>query len=261
MAEKRPYILVTNDDGIGIKGLRLLIESAKKFGDVLVVAPDSAQSAKSHSITQALPIRINKITENDNYAEYSVSGTPVDCVKLALYEISPGRKPDLVLAGINHGSNTSASVLYSGTMAAAIEGAMHDIKSVGFSVDNHSIEADFEDAVPYVEKIIAELIEKDLPEGVCLNVNFPDVTEVKIKGIKTVKAANGVWGEKFVKANDPHKRNFVWITGTLTNKEEGKPDNDIYLVEHGYATVTPIKLEFNYLPFLNELSEWDFNIS
>jgi len=259
MTEKIPYILLTNDDGIGVKGLRILIETAKKFGDVLVVAPDAAQSAKSHSITQAIPIRINKIIENDHYAEYSVSGTPVDCIKLALYEISPERKPDLILAGINHGSNTSASVLYSGTMAAAVEGAMHDIKSAGFSVDNHNIEADFRDVIPYAEKIISELIEKKLPEGVCLNVNFPNVAEINIKGIKTVKGANGVWGEKFIKANDPHKRNFVWITGKLTNKEKGKIDNDIYLIEQGYATVTPIKLEFNYLPFLEELSEWNYN--
>jgi len=259
MLEKRPYILITNDDGITAKGLRLLIEAAKKFGDVLVVAPDAPQSAKSHSITQAIPIKIDKVIETENYAEYSTSGTPVDCVKVAIHEISPNRKFDLILSGINHGANTSVSVLYSGTMAAAIEGAMHEIKSVGFSVDNHDPSADFKDVVPYLENIISEFIEKELPRGVCLNVNFPDVTKVKIKGIVSVKGADGVWGEKFVKANDPHKRNFVWITGKLTNNEEGNIETDIYQIEQGYATVTPIKLDFNYLNYLNELSEWEFN--
>ena len=258
MSKKRPYILVTNDDGITAKGLRLLIESAKKFGDVLVVAPDSHQSAKSHSITQASPIRYDKVEEFNGHLEYSCSGTPVDCVKLALHTISD-RKPELILSGINHGANTSVSVLYSGTMGAAIEGSLHDIKSIGFSVDNHSSSADFSDVMPWIEKIIAEVIEKGLPEGVSLNVNFPDVTKVEVKGIKTLRGADGVWGERFVKANDPHKRNFVWITGDLYNKDEGKEDTDIYQLKQGYATVVPIKVDFNYYDFIPELSEWDFN--
>ncbi|RLD50883.1 MAG: 5'/3'-nucleotidase SurE [Bacteroidetes bacterium] len=258
MATKRPYILVTNDDGITAKGLRILIETAKKFGEVLVVAPDSHQSAKSHSITQAAPIRFDKIAEENAYKEYSISGTPVDCVKLALHELSD-RKPDLILSGINHGANTSVSVLYSGTMAAAIEGGLHNIKSIGFSVDNHSSEADFSPVIPYMEKIIKEVIEKELPDGVSLNVNFPDVTKVDIKGIKTMRGANGVWGEKFVPANDPHKRNFVWITGKLTNYDKGKNDTDLYFIEKGYVTVTPIKVDFNYYSFLEELSDWEFN--
>ncbi len=259
MSDKRPYILVTNDDGITAKGLRVLIETAKKFGDVLVVAPDSHQSAKSHSITQASPIRFDKVVETERYAEYSCSGTPVDCVKLALHEINPGKKPDLILSGINHGANTSVSVLYSGTMAAAIEGGLHDINSIGFSVDNHYSSADFSPVIPYMEKIIEEVIEKGLPEGVSLNVNFPDVTKVDVKGIKTLRGANGVWGERFVKANDPHKRNFVWITGDLTNKDEGKEDTDLFQLAIGYATVVPIKVDFNYYDFIGELSEWNFN--
>lgn len=258
MPDKRPYILVTNDDGITAKGLRLLIKSAKKFGDVLVVAPDSHQSAKSHSITQAAPIRYDKVDEFNDHVEYSCSGTPVDCVKLALHEVSE-RKPDLILSGINHGANTSVSVLYSGTMGAAIEGSLHDIKSIGFSVDNHSSSADFSKVVPFMEKIIAEVIEKGLPTGVSLNVNFPDVSKVNIKGIKTLRGAEGVWGERFIKANDPHKRNFVWITGDLYNKDEGKEDTDIYQLKKGYATVVPIKVDFNYYPFIKELSSWDFN--
>ena len=258
MSDKIPYILVTNDDGITAKGLRILIETAKKFGDVIVVAPDSHQSAKSHSITQASPIRYDKVEEFNGHLEYSCSGTPVDCVKLALHEISD-RKPDLILSGINHGANTSVSVLYSGTMGAAIEGSLHDIKSVGFSVDNHFSDADFSDAVPWMEKIISEVLDKGLPAGVSLNVNFPDVTKVKIKGIKTVRGAKGVWGERFVKANDPHMRNFVWITGDLYNKDEGKEDTDIYQLKQGFATVVPIKVDFNYYDFISELSEWDFN--
>jgi 5'-nucleotidase len=258
MDNKKPYILVTNDDGITAKGLRILIDTATKFGDVLVVAPDSHQSAKSHSITQSSPIRFDKVEEFEGFAEYSCSGTPVDCVKLALHEIS-NRKPDLILSGINHGANTSVSVLYSGTMGAAIEGSLHNIKSVGFSVDNHSSDADFTTVIPWMEKIIREVLDKDLPNGVSLNVNFPDVTKVEIKGIKTVRGADGVWGEKFIKANDPHKRNFVWITGDLFNKDEGNPETDIYQIEKGYATVVPIKVDFNRYEFIEELSEWDFN--
>jgi 5'-nucleotidase len=258
MSEKRLNILITNDDGITARGLRILIETAKQYGDVLVVAPDSHQSAKSHSITQAAPIRFDKVIETEHYTEYSCSGTPVDCVKLAIHEISE-RKIDLILSGINHGSNTSVSVLYSGTMAAAIEGGLHNIKSIGFSVDNHSSEADFSDTVPWMEKIIEELIEKEFPVGVCLNVNFPDVSKVKIKGIKTLRGASGVWGEQFIKANDPHKRNFVWITGALTNNDEGNPDTDLYQIEKGFATVVPIKVDFNYYDFIKELSTWKFN--
>lgn len=259
MSEKRPYILVTNDDGITAKGLRILIDTAKKFGDVIVVAPDSHQSAKSHSITQAAPIRFDKVTETKKITEFSISGTPVDCVKLALHELSE-KKPDLILSGINHGANTSVSVLYSGTMAAAIEGGLHNISSIGFSVDNHSAEADFSPVIPFMEKIIKEVIEKGLPDGVSLNVNFPDVTKIEVKGMKTIRGANGVWGEKFIPANDPHKRNFVWITGKLTNYDEGKNDTDLYYIERGYATVTPIKVDFNYYSYLKELSEWDFNV-
>jgi 5'-nucleotidase len=258
MNKQRPYILVTNDDGITSKGLRILIETAKKFGDVLVVAPDSHQSAKSHSITQAAPIRFDMVEVNNGFAEYSSSGTPVDCVKLALHEIAT-RKPDLILSGINHGANTSVSILYSGTMGAAIEGSIHNIKSVGFSVDNHSSSADFSPVIPWMEKIIVEVIEKDLPPGVSLNVNFPDVTKCRIKGIKTVRGADGVWGEKFIKANDPHNRNFVWITGDLFNRDEGNPETDIHQIQNGYATVVPIKVDFNYYDFIAELSKWDFN--
>ncbi len=259
MNDKKPLILVTNDDGITAKGLRILIETAKQFGNVLVVAPDAPQSAKSHSITQAAPIRFIKVIEEKDFTEYSISGTPVDCIKLALHELSD-KKPDLILSGINHGANTSVSVLYSGTMAAAIEGGLHNIKSIGFSVDNHSSEADFSPVVPYMEKIIEEVLEKNLPEGVSLNVNFPDVTKVDIKGIKTMRGARGVWGEKFVTANDPHKRNFVWITGKLTNYDEGKEDTDLFYIEKGYAVVTPIKVDFNNYSFLEELSTWEFNI-
>lgn len=258
MPEKKPYILVTNDDGITAKGLRLLIETAKKFGDVLVVAPDSHQSAKSHSITQASPIRYDKVDVVNGYTEFSCSGTPVDCVKLALHEVSD-RTPDLILSGVNHGANISVSVLYSGTMGAAIEGSLHNIPSIGFSVDNHSSAADFSAVQPYMEQIIEEVIEKGLPEGVSLNVNFPDVTKVEVKGIKTLRGADGVWGEKFVKANDPHKRSFVWITGYLHNRDEGKADTDIYQIKEGYATVVPIKVDFNYYDFIPELSKWDFN--
>ncbi|PID87780.1 MAG: 5'/3'-nucleotidase SurE [Bacteroidia bacterium] len=257
MTEK-PYILITNDDGISIHGLRLLIETARQFGEVLVVAPDAPQSAQSHSITQSLPLKYRLIKEEKDYAEYSCGGTPVDCVKLALHQLGK-RKPDLLLSGVNHGDNTAISVLYSGTMAAAIEGTLNGIKSIGFSVANHNPYIEFLSAKSWMEKIIVEALQKDFPTGVCLNVNFPDLTTTKVKGIKTVRAANAIWQEQFVSAQDPHGRKFLWMTGYLDNKEPEAEDTDLYNVERDYATVVPVKISFDCPEAVAEFSKWDFN--
>ncbi|MEA2042564.1 MAG: 5'/3'-nucleotidase SurE [Bacteroidota bacterium] len=254
-SNQKPLILVTNDDGITAKGIRLLIETAKKYGEVLVVAPDSHQSAKSHSITQAEPISYRKLDESENYQEYSCSGTPVDCVKIAIHEIC-SRVPDLVLSGINHGANTSVSVLYSGTMAAAIEATMNGMPGVGFSVNNYKADSDYSKAVPFIEKILDKVIKQGLPKGVSLNVNFPDTDATDIKGIKICRASDGAWKEKFVSSQNPHGQKSFWITGTFNNLEEGADDTDEHAILNGFASVVPIKPEFTAHNYIKELEKW-----
>lgn len=256
MTNKRPLILVTNDDGIDAAGIRLLIDIAKQYGRVMVTAPDSPQSAKSHSITQSVPILYRKISESDNYQEYSCSGTPVDCVKIAIHEIAD-EKPDFVLSGINHGANTSVSVLYSGTMGAAIEATINGIPAVGFSVNSYLPDADFSPVRPQIEKILDKVFEEGLPSGVSLNVNFPDPKEGPVKGIKFCRATKGAWKEKFVSAADPHGRQAFWITGTFNNLEAGAEDTDEYAILNGYASVVPIKPEFTAHEYILHFKKWD----
>lgn len=243
-------ILVTNDDGINAKGIRILIEVAKLYGEVLVVAPDSHQSAKSHSITQNIPISFKKIKSEENYAEYSCSGTPVDCVKIAIHEIAK-RKPDLILSGINHGLNTSISVIYSGTMAAAIEGSFHSISSAGFSGRNYLPDANFSYTIPYIKKIIEDLIKNGLPEGVSLNVNFPN----NPKAMKVCRASAGKWQEKFVNSNNPFGKKAFWISGKFIDKEPDAKDTDIFALKQNYISIVPTKVNFNDLDFLKELEK------
>ena len=244
MNNKKYLILVTNDDGIQANGIRLLIETVKSLGKVVVVAPDSPQSAKSHSISTINPVAIQKISESENYLEYSCSGTPVDCVKIAIHEILE-RKPDLIVSGINHGTNSSVSVLYSGTMAAAIEGSLNGISSIGFSVNNYQHDADFTPALPFVKEISEFVLKTGLEYGISLNVNFPDVTTQTINGLKVCRACEGTWEEKFVNANEPHGRHAYWLTGKFRNMEPDATDTDEYFINQGFASIVPIKADFN----------------
>lgn len=253
MKNNKPHILVTNDDGIDAKGLRLLINIARSYGKVIVVAPDTHQSAKSHSITQNQVISYKKIEQEEDYVEYSCSGTPVDCIKIALHEILDNNFPDLVLSGINHGTNTSVSVLYSGTMAAAIEGALNGIQSVGFSVNNYKATADFSVTEPYIRKIIDSVLAKPLPPMASLNVNFPNVEEHEIKGMKICRGAKGNWIERFVSAQNPFGKKAVWITGDFKNEEPEAKDTDEWAVQNGYASIVPTKPEFTYYEYIREL--------
>jgi len=254
MNEKRPLILVTNDDGIQAPGIRLLIKTAEEFGEVVVVAPDSPQSAKSHSITTLNPISIRRYVVHPEITEYSCSGTPVDCVKIAIHKLLD-RKPDLILSGINHGTNSSTSVIYSGTMAAAIEGSMNNIPSIGFSVDNYHLTVDFSPVVPFLREIITKVLQNPLPVNISLNVNFPNVAETSIKGIKVCRSANGFWHEQFVDGNEPHGRKTFWLTGTFTNREADSEaeDSDEFALKQGYASLVPIKVDFTAYPYIETL--------
>ncbi len=256
MKNKKVNILVTNDDGISAKGLRVLINSVKEFGNIIVVAPDSAQSAKSHSISQSVPVSYKTIVLEENYKEYSCSGTPVDCVKIALHQILDV-KPDLIVSGVNHGSNTSVSVLYSGTMAAAIEASLNGIPGIGFSVDDYNTEADFSKATPYIKEITKNVIKNGLPENTSLNVNFPILENISLKGIKVVRAVKGNWIEKFVSAENPHKNDVFWLTGSFVNFEPEAEDTDEYVMKNGYVSVVPVKFDFTNYTFIDELNNWN----
>ncbi|MCX7954373.1 MAG: 5'/3'-nucleotidase SurE [Bacteroidales bacterium] len=235
-------ILVTNDDGYLSKGLSTLIRVAKNFGNVYVVAPLHGSSGLSHSITMKIPIRVKEHKTNENGVKFYIcSGTPVDSVKLALNKILP-RKPDLVLSGINHGSNSSISVIYSGTMAAALEASMNGIPAIGFSLLDYDEDADFTASEYYAKVIIEKIIKnkKKYPQGVALNVNIPKCSLKKIKGIKIVRIAKGVWKEEFDERVDPHNQKYYWLTGGFHNYEPDAIDTDEWVLKNNYISIVPV---------------------
>ncbi len=243
-AEKRerPLILVTNDDGVHAGGIKSLMETAAEFGDVLVVAPSTGQSGMSHAITVKEPIRAEKIVEESGIRVYSCTGTPVDCVKLAISQIIAG-KPDLVLSGVNHGANSAASVIYSGTMAAAIEGCINQVPSIGFSLADYSPYADFSVAKVFIHKIIENVVKNGLPEEICLNVNIPAVEEKLVKGVKVVRQNKGFWKEEFDKRTDPMNRQYYWLTGEYKNCEPDASDTDEWALKNNYVAVVPVHID------------------
>ncbi len=251
----KPLILVCNDDGVFAPGISALIEVAKELGDVVVVAPDSPQSGAGHGITINSTLRINKIKVQEGFSMYSTTGTPVDCIKLAVNEIVD-RKPDLLISGINHGSNASINVIYSGTMSAAIEGAMEGIPSIGFSLLDHSIDADFRTSQEVARKIAPEVLKHGLPKGVCLNVNIPKVQKEEIRGIKLCRQANGNWVEEFDARKDPSGQDYYWMTGRFMNFDSNM-DNDIALLGQGFVTVVPVQYDMTAYKAMDYLSKFD----
>ena len=239
----RPLILVTNDDGIEAKGIRSLVEMVKPYGEVVVVAPYRVHSGKSHAITVEIPIRYNLLKQYENVKVYGCTGTPVDSVKLAFSAILP-RRPDMIVSGINHGSNASVSVVYSGTMGAVIEGCINDIPSVGFSLLDFDPDADFTAAIHYGQKIIEHVMEDGLPARTCLNVNVPPVTQEQVRGIRVCRQARGVWREEFEKRLDPRRGEYYWLTGYFENHENGATDTDEWALENNFVSVVPIQVDF-----------------
>jgi 5'-nucleotidase len=239
---KRPLIFVTNDDGISSPGILFLVSIAKQFGDVAVIAPDKPQSGMGHAITINSTLRINKSNFHDVLIEYSCTGTPVDCVKMAVNKILP-HKADLVLSGINHGSNSSINVIYSGTMSAAIEGALENTPSIGFSLCDYGIDADFSQAKKEIEKIISESLKHKLPKGVCLNVNIPKLKADELKGIKVCRQAKANWVEEFEERHDPYGRAYYWLTGKFVNFEPKATDTDEWALANGYISVVPTQCD------------------
>lgn len=255
MKNRKPLILVTNDDGITAPGIVALIEVMKTLGDVVIVAPDKAQSGMGHAITINSTLRVHKINIYGVKEEYSCTGTPVDCVKFAVNKITH-RKPDLCVSGINHGTNMSINVIYSGTMSAAVEGAIEGIPSVGFSLSDNSIDADF-NASKQIVKIIAEKVLKNgLPPGVCLNVNIPKIGSELIKGIKICRQAKANWIEEFDERHDPSGQPYYWLTGKFENFDDKEEDTDIWALENGYVSVVPTQFDMTAHKAISEITKW-----
>ena len=210
---KKKLILVTNDDGMFAPGLMALVKVAKHFGEVVVVAPNSPQSGTGHAITMNDPIRLHKVHKIEGIEAYECTGTPVDCVKLAKNVILKDREIDICLSGINHGSNASINIIYSGTLSAAMEASLEKIPSIGFSLMDYSFEADFEASAHYVKQIIQMALEEGIQNCNLLNVNIPKLSKKELKGIKVCKQADGRWAEEFMEAKDPRNQTYYWLTG------------------------------------------------
>ncbi len=255
---EKPLILVTNDDGISAPGIRTLIAVMAEIGDVVVVAPDKPQSAMGHAITINNTLYLNKTSsENAEITEYNCSGTPVDCVKLAVNEILH-RKPDLCVSGINHGSNSSINVIYSGTMSAAVEAGIEGIPAIGFSLLDYDWNADFNPVKTHVKKIALEVLKKGMPEGVILNVNMPKLSEVDIKGIKICRQAKATWVERFDKRKTPQGKDYYWLTGEFVNQDKGE-DTDEWALANGYISIVPVQFDMTAHHTIQQLNNWDFN--
>lgn len=255
---QQPLILISNDDSIHAKGLQALIESVRPYGDLLVIAPDQPHSGMSHAITVKHPIRLIKHRCEDGLTSYSCTGTPVDAVKLALNVVAQ-RKPDFLLSGINHGSNASASVIYSGTMGAAIEGCLNNIPAIGFSLDNWAEDADFSSAKIIVKQVFEEVLQKGLPDYTCLNVNIPDLPYPDIKGLKTCRQTRGKWQEEFLNRQDPGGRTYYWLTGNFVNDEPNAQDTDEWALKHHYVSVVPVCPDMTAHHALPELKQYNWN--
>jgi 5'-nucleotidase len=248
-------ILISNDDGIRAKGLKVLTEIARQFGEVLVVAPHTSRSGMSKAITVDQPLRLSPYKSADGVRLYSCTGTPVDCVKLAFDKLLDA-DPDLVLSGINHGANSSVSVHYSGTMGATIEGCIHQIPSMGFSLCDYHPDADFSEGIPYISNLIQKVLAEGLPKGTCLNINIP---KGKITGVEPCRQGHGRWVEEFDKRKDPHDVDYYWITGYYENMENGQEDTDNHFLSENKISVVPIKVDMTDHHFLSKLKNWQFD--
>ncbi len=240
---KERLILVTNDDGYRAKGLQAAIEVARRFGRVVAVAPETTQSGMSQAITMYSPLFLDKHSESEGVAVYSFSGTPVDCVKMAFDYLLRDEKIDLVISGINHGSNSAVNVLYSGTMGAAIEGSFYGCPSIGLSLTDHDADADFEAAIHYGTQIVERVLEGGVALPCCLNVNFPVARPEEIRGIRICRQNRGYWREEFYHHEDPRGRDYFWLTGAFINREPEAEDTDEWALDHNYVSVVPVQID------------------
>lgn len=254
--EKRPTILVTNDDGYLAKGLQTLASLMRQIGKVVVVSTEEVKSAQSHSMTINEPLRVRTLEKHDDFEMYVLNGCPVDCAKVG-FQMLMDEYPDILVSGINHGSNASTNVIYSGTMAAVVEACMDGIPAVGFSVEDYSHDANFEHVEKYILEITRKVLKEGLPKGVCLNVNFPKFSEGNpIKGVKICRQAKARWKEIFDKRKDPHGREYFWIGGVFIVEDEGT-DTDIYALKNNYASIVPTQYDWTAYDVMHELKKFE----
>ena len=265
MEIKRPLLLISNDDGYAAKGIRELVDMVSAYGDVIVCAPESARSGFSCAFSATIPLRLQLRDKRPGVEIWSCNGTPVDCVKIALAELCPHR-PDMVIGGINHGDNASVNVHYSGTMGVTIEGCLKYIPSVAFSLCDHDEDADFEPLRPYIQTITRRVLTDGLPQGVCLNVNFPggDSGESRnprasspYQGVKVCRMAKGTWGNEVTQCHHPRGYDYWWMVGHYTNDEPDAEDTDNWALNHGYIAITPTQIDVTAYSALDLIKSWN----
>jgi len=249
-------ILITNDDGVRAKGLRTLIDIARPFGNIVVVGPEQPMSGMGHAITVNRPLRLSLLKKEERYQEYVCSGTPVDCVKMGLKIAFENQNVDLLISGINHGSNASSNVIYSGTMGAAIEGSMEGIKSIGFSLLDYHHDADFSQSTDFIRKIIADTLKTSIPKGVSLNVNIPKAKKEEIKGVKMCTQANAYWVEEYIVRKDPWNGDYYWLSGEFRT-DNVSIDSDIHALEQNYISIVPIQYDLTASNMIEKLNHFN----
>lgn len=256
MKNKKPLILISNDDGYRAKGINCLIDMVRDMGDVLVCAPEGARSGNATAFSAVTPLRLILRTEEEGLKVWSCNGTPVDCVKLALNQFCNDRLPDIVIGGINHGDNASVNTHYSGTMGVALEGCMKYLPSVAFSLCDYNEDADFSPLRPLVRLITRKVLDEGLPKGVCLNVNFP---KEPFKGVRVCRMAYGTWYDECVKERHPRGYDYFWMVGKYRNDEPEADDTDNWALAHGYVAITPTRMDVTHYEMMRKMNSWDFN--
>lgn len=253
--KEKPRILIANDDGFQAKGLKKLTDLMRQIGDVMVVSTDKPMSAQSHSMTIREPLRVNLLEKDTDYVKYVCNGTPVDCVKIG-YQYFMKEKPDLVVSGINHGSNASTNVVYSGTMAAVVEACMDGIPAIGFSLDCYDADANFDHLDKYIIDFTKKVLKDGLPNGICLNVNFPAFSDEGIKGVKVGHQANARWSEQYERRVDPFGHDYFWLTGEFIEQDQDE-DTDVKALKNSYISIVPIQYDWTAYNAIANLKSWE----
>lgn len=253
---KKPLIFLTNDDGVNARGLNLLIEAVQPFGRLIVVAPETVQSGMGHAITSNTPLFLRTVKQSEDLSIYACSGTPVDCVKLGYDLIFADERPALNLSGINHGSNSAVSVLYSGTMGAAIEASFYGAPSIGLSLTDHSENADFDASLEFARKLVPAVLAAQINEPLCLNVNIPIARPEQIRGWRVCRQNGGYWKETFVCRKAPHGKDYYWLTGDFFNTEPQATDTDEWALANGYISIVPVQIDltsYRQMPLVEQI--------